>query len=234
VAKIPQALRDELETAGETVIANALAVPMDVPGSPFHKFRFGEERATAETWLIERRDIAERKEQRAERWVGIGAFAAIVAAGAAVLLLIWQNQRWNSEDRPELIMSHFTIPPALDKYQWDFTNRGKDDATHITIKLGKTDLYRTRMTLLTKAHDASLRLKHGMIYTVTTSPDNDQEFLVVCMNYRNERGTVFDDPPKFYLTPYMGANHETTIFSPSPVTALQDSKLSAGFSCTNL
>ena len=50
VANIPPGIRDELERAGETVIANALAVPMDVPGSPFHKFRFGEEKTAAEAW----------------------------------------------------------------------------------------------------------------------------------------------------------------------------------------
>jgi hypothetical protein len=159
VANIPQAIRDELERAGETVIANALAAPMDVPGSPFHKFRFGEERPAAEAWLIERRDIAERKEQRAERWVSTGAFAAIVAAGAAVLLLIWQKQRWDSEDRPQLVTSGFAISPDLNKYQWEFTNRGKEDATNIKIMIAKTDLNHTKTTPLTKTSDASLSVR---------------------------------------------------------------------------
>jgi hypothetical protein len=109
VADIRPEIRHELERAGETVIANALAVPLDVESSPFHKFRH-EERSAAEAWLIERRDIAERRERRAERWIGIGSLAAIVAAVAAVLLLIWQNDRWNSEDRPELPAVRFAIP----------------------------------------------------------------------------------------------------------------------------
>jgi hypothetical protein len=229
VANIPQAIRDELERGGETVIANALAVPMDVPSSPFHKFRFGEERTAAEAWLIERRDISERKEQRTERWVGIGALAAIVAAVAAVWLLIWQKERWNSEDRPTLITSGFAIPPELDKYQWNFTNHGKDDATNITIAIGKTDLNHAHTTRLTRAYDASVILKQGMNYPVTTPPDNDQEFLFVCMSYSN-----FVDPPKFYLTPYYNRANQISANVPAPVTALQESKLSANFSCTNL
>jgi hypothetical protein len=159
--------------------------------------------------------------------------AAIVAAIAAVLLLIWQNDRWNSEDRPQMTISRFSIPPALDRYQWEFSNSGKDDATDITIKVAKTDGSHT--ALLTKSSDTSLRLKHGMIYAVITPPDNDQEFLVVCMNY-SDGYKVFADPPKFYLTPYYGrANQEMQVFGgPASVTALQDSKLSAGFSCAKL
>src|SRR6266446_1603722 len=86
VANIAPALREELERAGESTIAAALAVPMDVADSPFHKFRH-EDRAAAEAWLMERRDIAERKEQRVERWVK----AAAVFAGLAVVvaLLAW-------------------------------------------------------------------------------------------------------------------------------------------------
>jgi hypothetical protein len=64
-ANISTALRDELERSGEAVLAHALAVPMDVPSSPLHKFRF-EERKAAEEWLTEQRDIAERHRQIAE------------------------------------------------------------------------------------------------------------------------------------------------------------------------
>lgn len=81
VANIPAAIRDELERSGETVVAHALAVPMDVPNSPLHKFRH-EERPAAEAWLTERRDIAERKEQRVEavEW----AVLIFVVLGTAV------------------------------------------------------------------------------------------------------------------------------------------------------
>lgn len=88
VAKIRQEVRDELVRSGETTIAHALAVPMDVASSPFHKFRHGEKSA-AEAWLTERRDIAERKEQRVERWVIAAAVFAAIAV--VVSLLAW---RW--------------------------------------------------------------------------------------------------------------------------------------------
>jgi hypothetical protein len=86
VANIPQPVRDELERAGETVIAAALAIPMDVPSSPYHKFR-NEEKTAAEAWLTEHRDLAERKAQCERRWL----IAAAVFAGLAVVvsLLAW-------------------------------------------------------------------------------------------------------------------------------------------------
>jgi hypothetical protein len=68
-----------------------------------------------------------------------------------------------------------------------------------------------------------------MVYYVTTPPDNDQEFLVVCMHYSN-----FVDPPKFYLTPYYNRANQMSANVPAPVTALQESKLSADFSCAKL
>jgi hypothetical protein len=237
VANIAPAIRDELERAGEAVIANALAVPMDVPSSPFHKFRFGEERQAAEAWLIERRDIAERKEQRGERWVGIGALAAIVAAGAAVLLLVWQNERWNSEDRPQVVASYLEIEnrggPDY-KYDWTFINIGKDDATNLKIKIATVDLAHTRHTPLTPTLGVLPRLKRGYPYHVTTKAQNDLEFLVVCTTYNNDSNTSFVDEPTFYFTSYYKqANHEARS-QPSPVPAETDGKLSSGFSCAKL
>jgi hypothetical protein len=88
VAHITPALRDELERAGETMIAAALAVPMDVPSSPFHKFRY-EEKAAAEAWLVEQRDIAERKAQRTERWVKAAAVFAGLAVAVSLLAWLW-------------------------------------------------------------------------------------------------------------------------------------------------
>jgi len=90
VAKISQEVRDELERSGETVIAHALAVPLDVSDSPLHKFRH-EERQAAEDWLTERRDIAERKEQRVElvEW----AILVFVIFGVIVDALLFSQER---------------------------------------------------------------------------------------------------------------------------------------------
>ena len=79
VTNIPSALRAELERSGEIVIANALAVPMDVPNSPFHNFRF-EDREAAEAWLTER----QRKEQAAARVQWAILFFAILGVLATV------------------------------------------------------------------------------------------------------------------------------------------------------
>ena len=65
------------------------------------------------------------------------------AAGAAVWLLIVQERRWNLEDRPQLAASYLEIPKALDRYDWTFTNYGKDDATNIQIKIAAVDLMHT-------------------------------------------------------------------------------------------
>ena len=77
-------------------------------------------------------------------------------------------------------------------------------------------------------------LKQGMAYPLTTAPENDLQFFVVCMTYSNDRGTAFVDPPQFYFTPfYMKTNRETRS-EPARVTALLYDQLSAGLSCANL
>jgi len=63
--KIPQDVRDELERYGELAVATALARAFDVQSGPmFDLARTHRDHALA--WLTERRDIAERKEQRME------------------------------------------------------------------------------------------------------------------------------------------------------------------------
>jgi len=63
--KILRDVRDELERYGELAVATALARAFDVQSSPmFDLARTHRDHALA--WLTERRDIAERKEQRME------------------------------------------------------------------------------------------------------------------------------------------------------------------------
>jgi hypothetical protein len=160
-----------------------------------------------------------------------------VAAGAAVLLLIWQKERWNFEDRPQVVASYLEIENRSGpdyKYDWTFRNIGKDDATNLRIKIATVDLTHTRHTLLTPTFDALPRLKRGHVYHVTTEAQNDLEFLVICITYNNDRNTPFDDPPMFYFTPYYKQANREARSEPSPVPAEKDAKLSAGFSCARL
>jgi hypothetical protein len=120
------------------------------------------------------------------------------------------------------------------KYDWNFTNVGKEDATNLRAKIATVDSTHSHHTLLTKTVDVLPRLKRGQLYPVTTVAENDLEFLVICLAYSNDSGTQFDDPPRFYITPfYKQANHEARS-QPARVTAEQDAKLSAGFSCAKL
>jgi hypothetical protein len=145
-------------------------------------------------------------------------------------------ERWNSEDRPRLVVLYLEIPRGLNEYYWTFENNGKEDATNIGIKIATVDLNNhAPHALLTAPLNVLPRLKKGKVYQVSTSPENDfTRFLVVCLTYSNDRGTTFVDPPQFYFTPfYVYANRETRS-EPARVTAVQYDQLSAGFSCTNL
>jgi hypothetical protein len=144
-----------------------------------------------------------------------------------------QNDRWTS-DRPRLAALYLEMPQRLNKYHWIVTNNGKEDATNIGVKIATVDLNHTYYTLLTSPLNVLPRLKQGMVYPVTAAPQNDLQFLVVCMTYSNDRGAAFIDPPQFYFTPfYMNTNQETRS-EPAQVTALPYDQLSAGFSCANL
>jgi hypothetical protein len=185
----------------------------------------------ARAWLFEQED-----KTRLTRflWNVAMTASAIVAAAAAIWLLVAQERRWNSEDRPQLVASYVEIPQQLDRYNWTFSNTGKEDATNIQLTIATVDLTYAHHTLLTKPIEALGRLKPGMIFPVSTPPENDLQLLVVCLTYSNDRGTVFVDPPQFYLTPYYMQENHPTRSAPSPVTGLQHNKLAEGFSCTTL
>jgi hypothetical protein len=182
-------------------------------------------------WLVEQED---RDRRGRFLWNAAMTGAAVVAAVAAVWLLVAQERRWDAEDRPRLVGSNLRVSTSPAKYEWTFTNRGQEDATRVKIKIATIDLTRAHQTLLTQGLAELPRLKFGSIYPVTTEAKNDLEFLVVCFDYYNDRGTRFDDRPQFYFTPYYGKSNQEASFPLAPVTALQDAKLSAGFSCASL
>jgi hypothetical protein len=160
--------------------------------------------------------------------------AAVVAAVAAVWLLVAQERRWHSEERPHVLATYLGIPPGLDKYEWAFQNTGAEDATKLRIKIATVDLTHAHNTLLTKTLGEFPRLHRWMTYPITTEAKNDFEFIVVCINYSNDNGTRFVDPPNFYVTPFYKKENQEIRAAPAPVTAIQYDKLSAGFSCDKL
>ena len=233
-ANIPRAARELFERAGERRLRHQFSHNL-VPDSHDHdllkSFESGELQRQARRWLFEQED-----KDRLGRflWNAGMTGAAVVAATAAVWLLVPQERRWHSDDRPHVLATYLQIPSGLDKYEWTFQNTGIEDATQIRIKIATVDLTHVHHTLLTKSLDEFPQLKHGMTYPVTTEAKNDLEFIVICMNYSNDSGTRFVDPPDFYFTPfYMRDNHETRS-APATVTAIQYEKLSAGFSCDRL
>jgi hypothetical protein len=233
-ANIPRDVRELFERAGERRLRQQFSHNLAPDGHDqdlLKIFENEELQQQGRRWLFEQED-----KDRLGRFLWNAAMtgAAVVAAGAAVWLLVVQERRWNLEDRPQLVATYLEIPPGLDKYEWTFQNQGVDDATKIRIKIATVDLTHAHHTLLTKTLDEFPRLKHGMTYPVTTDAKNDLEFIVICINYSNDNGTRFFDPPHFYFTPfYMRDNHETRS-APAPVTAIQYDKLSVGFSCAKL
>jgi hypothetical protein len=124
------------------------------------------------------------------------------------------------------------------KYEFTLTNTGIEDAINIKIKVVATDLLHTYTTILLKPPVYEIpRLSHGIKQPVTTVVENDQDFIVVCIEYGNSGGARFLDPPKFYATPLSTAppNQRWTDRSmPLPVPALENDKLLEGFSCAKL
>jgi hypothetical protein len=233
-ANIPRDVRELFERAGERRLRQQFShnlVPDRHDQDLLKIFESEELQQQARRWLFEQED-----KDRLGRFLWNAAMtgAAMVAAAAAVWLLVAQERRWHSEDRPQVLATYLQIPPGLAKYEWTFQNTGIEDATKIRIIIATVDLTHAHQTLLTKTLDEFPRLKHGMTYPVTTEAKNDLEFLVICVNYSNDNGTRFVDPPNFYFTPfYMRDNHETRS-APAPVTAIQYDKLSVGFSCDRL
>jgi hypothetical protein len=79
-ADIPQAIRDELESHGETAIQVALTHPFDVSTSPLFSIRH-EHRKDALAWLAEKREEAKRR----HRFIVVGIWAGIIAAIASAI-----------------------------------------------------------------------------------------------------------------------------------------------------
>jgi len=68
-ANIPAELRDRFEAYGEDVLAHALAVGGGSPEQGVELMSLiPQKRAEIMAWLMERRDLAERREQRLETW----------------------------------------------------------------------------------------------------------------------------------------------------------------------
>ena len=115
-----------------------------------------------------RRAIAKRAAEGRFFWNVVMTGAAVVAAVAAVWLLVAQERRWNLEDRPQVVASYLEIENRKGpdyKYDWTFTNIGKEDATKLRIKIATVDSTHTRHTLLTEKSNVLPRLKRGQIVT---------------------------------------------------------------------
>jgi hypothetical protein len=87
-ANISQELRDDLERFGETVIAGALVLgPHSSDDKPLYAL-VNNHQPESLAWLTERRDIAERKEQRVET-VEVAVLIFVVVGVIVDVLLLY-------------------------------------------------------------------------------------------------------------------------------------------------
>jgi hypothetical protein len=158
-ANIPRHVRELFERAGERRLRQQFShnLPPDRHDQDLLKIYQDEKlQQQARQWLFEQED-----KDRLGRfaWDVATTGAAVVAAEAAVWLLVAQERRWHSEDRPHVLAIYLEIPAELDKYHWTFSNNGTEYAIDIKIQIATLDLKHSRHTLLTKTLDVLPRLK---------------------------------------------------------------------------
>lgn len=174
-ANIPRDVRELFERAGARRLRQQFSHNLVPDNHDQDLLKIYQDEALQEQgrqWLFEQED----KER-----LGLGRFfwnaamtgAAVVAAVAAVWLLVAQERRWHSEERPKVMATSLQTPPGLDKYEWTFQNSGVEDATKLRIKIATVDLTHAHHTLLTKPLDEFPRLKRWMSYPLTTPSTND-------------------------------------------------------------
>jgi hypothetical protein len=129
--------------------------------------------------------------------------------------------------------------PHLDpgKYRVTLSNNGKEDAINLQVKIVATDLGHTLITNLLREKVYEIpKLRNEAVEHMDTAMENDQDFVVGCVEYSNDQGTRFADPPAFYATPpwWGPPNQHEPHREFTPVKAWEDAKLSEGFSCAAL
>jgi hypothetical protein len=132
-----------------------------------------------------------------------------ITAVSGIYYIVMEIERKSTEDRPRVEASlkpYFSMPPGIPPispktYEVTFKNAGKEDATNVKIKVAATDLFHTHITRLLKQTVFEIpRLVHGIDQTETTVVENDQDFVVVCIEYSNDGRAQFRDPPDFWAT----------------------------------
>jgi uncharacterized repeat protein (TIGR01451 family) len=128
-------------------------------------------------------------------------------------------------------------PPGTITLYFTFSNTGIEDATNVKIKIVITDLLRTHTPKVLKLDVYEIpRLVHGTRQPVATVVEKLQDFIVVCIEYSNDGGAQFRDPPTVYATPlfYGPGDQEPRGRSVGNPSALETAKLLEGFSCAKL
>jgi hypothetical protein len=165
-ANIPRDVRELFERAGARRLTQQFSHNLVPDSHDQDLLKIYQDEALQEQarqWLFEQED-KERLGLGRFFWNAVMTGSAVVAAMAAVWLLVAQERRWHSEDRPKVIATSLQIPPGLDKYEWTFQNSGVEDATKLRIKIATVDLTHAHHTLLTKPLDEFPRLKRWMNY----------------------------------------------------------------------
>lgn len=201
-ADISQALRDELEMFGETVIAGAVTMTYNEPDHPegvlivrtndaftFTHSRLHElvstRRKEALAWLRERRDAAERKEQRGETVeIAILIFVLLGVVADFRLLHLEAQQARASKDEQEV----------LKKLQ---ESSASTASTSAALRDATTQMNQAVHDQLALSYEISLNAKYD-VYTQTIEVTNEGRASVGLWGQR-----IANDPSTFQKEPHI-------------------------------
>lgn len=203
-ADISQALRDELEMFGETVIAGALTMTYDEPDQPkgvvlvrIHGFSFTRSRLyelvsahrdEALAWLREKRDMAERKEQRGETVeIAILVFVLLGVLADFMLLRMEVQQVRSSATEQEVLKNLQESSAATAK-------------TSVVLRDATTEMNQAIQNELALTYEISLNVKYDVI-TQNIEVTNEGRATVGLWGQRIANDPAFFQKESYMLTP---------------------------------
>jgi hypothetical protein len=184
----------------------------------------------------------ERRSRRISLPTGVLILIGVITAVASVYYTVKELEWRNADVRPRVVTSSpgysLSPPPKPIPLSFTFRNDGIEDARNVKIQIAITDLLRTHTKILKLDAYEIPRLARGGTQMVRTVIENFQDFVVVCIEYSNDGGAQFRDPPTVYPTTplfYEPGDQEPRWRSVGvQPSALETEKLAEGFSCAGL
>lgn len=195
-------------------------------------------------WL---REYAQNQSEQARetlKWGKIAGRAAITGVAVATALGLaglfvsirscsYSSSNYEAQNRPELRMGNFTSA-ADDLFTWQVSNNGNEDARDIHFKFAGIDSDMHSATPLAPESPSLWPLLPKLNTTtgwVKIHVSRDKfPYLLVCVDYKGERGEQFPADSDFLMLAGWGPNIPNLAMPPRPEVAERD-KLQAKFSC---